>query len=208
VSRGANPSHTARALGYSQRRVQETLDEMAQGGAISLPVGRKGKGNPKIYLVERNVALALGFPAHARHVDWRAFASAIALLWQPAFRWHEARMTPKLLDLEIGRLHAAMDDDLARCEVAPRSDAANRLGAPDPPVGLLDRIESICLDWSPRPSPLNKREVDPRRFSKRQSQLQRAYAEYRARRQLQSGEPPESVAERTGLRLHEVLALR
>src|SRR5207247_10426457 len=78
VARGpATASGLARELGYSQRRVQETLMEMQLGGLFQT----RFDGNRKEYSIESSNGWQLLFeatPERAPWFDWRALGRAVA----------------------------------------------------------------------------------------------------------------------------------
>ncbi len=109
----ATASSLARELGYSQRRVQETLMEMQLGGLFQT----RFDGNRREYSIESSKGWQLLFeaaPERAAWFDWRAFGRAVATVWKVASTMKEEGLTDYLFKSEMARaLAAARGDFLA-----------------------------------------------------------------------------------------------
>jgi hypothetical protein len=118
VARGpATASGLARGLGYSQRRVQETLMEMQLGGLFQT----RFDGNRKEYSIESGKGWQLLFeatPERAAWFDWRAFGRAVSTVWKGAFTMKEEGLTDYLLESEIGKVLEAARGDFTAAGVA------------------------------------------------------------------------------------------
>ncbi len=106
----ATASGLARELGYSQRRVQETLMEMQLGGLFQT----RFDGNRKEYSIESGKGWQLLFeatPERAAWFDWRAFGRAVATVWKVASTMKEEGLTEYLFETEMAKaLEAAKGD--------------------------------------------------------------------------------------------------
>ncbi len=111
VGRGpATASSLARELGYSQRRVLDTLAEMQLAGQFQ----SRFDGNRKEYSIEASKGWQLLFEATAERAawfNWRAYARGISAVWRKAFGLPEAGLTPYLFASEMAKaLEEALPD--------------------------------------------------------------------------------------------------
>jgi hypothetical protein len=100
----------ARELGYSQRRVQDTLNEMQVAELFQT----RRDGNRKEYWLDTNKGWQLLYEAaseRARWFNWRAFGRAISVVWKNAFSMKERHLTPYLFESEISKWLAAAQPD-------------------------------------------------------------------------------------------------
>jgi hypothetical protein len=111
VGRGpATASGLARELGFSQRRVQETLMELKFAGQFQT----RFDGNRKEFSIESSKGWQLLFeavPERAAWFNWRAYGRAVSLIWRTAFTLSEAGLSDYIFESAIGRaLQAAQPD--------------------------------------------------------------------------------------------------
>lgn len=111
VARGpATASGLARELGYSQRRVQDTLMEMQVAGLFQ----SRSDGNRKEYSIESSKGWRLLFEAltePATWFNWRAYGRAVSTVWKKAFFMKEEGLTAYLFESELAKaLEAASPD--------------------------------------------------------------------------------------------------
>jgi hypothetical protein len=105
-------SGLARELGYSQRRVQDTLLEMQMAELFQTHYD----GNRREYSLDANKGWQLMFeavPAHAAWFNWRAFARAVSVLWKKAHTMKEQGLTDYLFESEISKTLAEAQPDFA-----------------------------------------------------------------------------------------------
>lgn len=118
VARGpATASGLARELGYSQRRVQETLMEMRLTGLFQTRLD----GNRKEYSIESRKGWHLLFetaPELAEWFDWRAFGRAVAAVWKAASTMKEEGLTEYLFESEMAKALGAAQGDFAAAGLA------------------------------------------------------------------------------------------
>jgi hypothetical protein len=111
VARGpATASGLARELGYSQRRVQDTLVEMQMADQFQT----RFDGNRKEYSIESSKGWNLLFeatPQRAAWFNWRAYGRAISTVWKKAYAMKEEGLTSYLFESEMAKaLQSAMPD--------------------------------------------------------------------------------------------------
>jgi hypothetical protein len=111
VARGpATASGLARELGYSQRRVQDTLVDMQLADQFQT----RFDGNRKEYSIDSNKGWQLLFeatPERAAWFNWRAYGRAVSTVWKGAFALREEGLTAYLYESEMAKvLKAAMPD--------------------------------------------------------------------------------------------------
>jgi DNA-binding transcriptional regulator GbsR (MarR family) len=103
VARGpATASALARDLGYSQRRVHETLTEMQ----LAEQFQTRFNGNRKEYFIESTKGWQLLFestPERAAWFEWRALGRAISGVWKKAFSMKEEDLTPYIFESEMAK---------------------------------------------------------------------------------------------------------
>ena len=106
-------SGLARELGYSQRRVQDTLMEMQLAELFQT----RYDGNRKEYSLDANKGWQLMFEAtleRAAWFNWRAFGRAVSVVWKRAYTMKEQDLTDYLFESEIGKvLSQALPDFMA-----------------------------------------------------------------------------------------------
>jgi hypothetical protein len=111
VGRGpATASGLARELGFSQRRVQETIMELQLAGQFQT----RYDGNRKKYSIEPSKGWQLLFeavPERAAWFNWRAYGRAVSLIWRTAFTLNEEGLSDYIFESEIAKaLQAAQPD--------------------------------------------------------------------------------------------------
>lgn len=103
MTRGpATASRMARELGYSQRRVQETMIEMELAGQFQTRMD----ANRKEYSIEPAKGWQLLYPAKAepaRCFRWRAYARGMAIVWKAAFAMREEGLTDYIFESELAK---------------------------------------------------------------------------------------------------------
>ena len=118
VARGpATASGLARELGYSQRRVQETLVEMQLGGLFQT----RSDSNRKEYSIESSKGWQLLFeakPERAAWFDWRAFGRAVSTIWNASCAMKEEGLTAYLFESEMAKALAAAREDFTAAGLA------------------------------------------------------------------------------------------
>ena len=100
----------ARELGYSQRRVQDTLTEMETAGLFHA----RFDGNRKEFSLDAKKGWHLLFETtdeYATWFNWRAFGRAIAAIWKTAFTMKEEGLTDYLYESELGKALARAQPD-------------------------------------------------------------------------------------------------
>ncbi len=137
----ANPNHIARQLGYSQRRVQDALNDMAAADVFKA----RTVGKAKEYFVDSESVLRF-LGATEREVvwfDWRALGRALVTIWRRAFALREDGLTPYLLASEQNKvLREVKNDLLSAChhqKIEP--------GTPGPERGNKDLMTSLQSAW-------------------------------------------------------------
>jgi hypothetical protein len=111
VARGpATASGLARELGYSQRRVQDTLLEMQLADQFQT----RFEGNRREFSVESSRGWQLLFEAtseRAAWFNWRAYGRGISVVWNKVFAMKEEGLTAYLLESEMAKaLESARPD--------------------------------------------------------------------------------------------------
>jgi hypothetical protein len=118
VARGPETaSGLARELGYSQRRVHETLMEMQLAGLFQT----RFDGNRREYSIEPAKGWQLLFEARtelAEWFDWRAFGRAVAAVWKTASTMKEEGLTEYLLESEMAKALEVARGDFTACGLA------------------------------------------------------------------------------------------
>ncbi len=117
-------SRLARELGYSQRRVQDTLMEMQIAGAFQV----HHDGNRKEYSVSAQKGWQLLFdsePEATLAFHWRAFARGISKIWKKTFSLKEEGLTPYILESELTKAADEAREDLVSAGVVlpPRMES-------------------------------------------------------------------------------------
>jgi hypothetical protein len=127
-------SGLARELGYSQRRVQDTLSEMQLAELFQT----RFDGNRKEYSLDANKGWHLLFEAtseRASWFNWRAFGRAVSVVWKNAFSMKEQDLTPYLFESEMSKWLAEAQPDFTAAGV-PLSTRPN-------PSELLDKLKKL-----------------------------------------------------------------
>jgi hypothetical protein len=111
VARGpATATGLARELGYSQRRVQDTLVDMQLAGQFQT----RFDGNRKEYSIESSKGWQLLFEGtreRAAWFNWRAYGRAASTVWKKAFGMKEEGLTAYLFESEMAKaLESALPD--------------------------------------------------------------------------------------------------
>jgi hypothetical protein len=118
VARGpGTASGLARELGYSQRRVQETLTEMQLAGQFQT----RCDGNRKEFSIDSGKGWQLLFeaaPERAAWFNWRAYGRAISLIWRTAFALKEEGLTDYLFESEMTKALLAAQPDFTAAGLA------------------------------------------------------------------------------------------
>lgn len=135
VARGpATASGLARELGYSQRRVQDTLVEMQLADQFQT----RFDGNRKEYSIESSKGWQLLFeatPKRAAWFNWRAYGRAILTVWKKAYVMKEDGLTSYLFESEMAKaLESAMPDFTA---------AGLALSSRPTPAELLEKLKRL-----------------------------------------------------------------
>jgi hypothetical protein len=146
----ANPSCIARDLGYSQRRVQDALVEMA---APSDMMKVRSAGKTREYFVAPDFKRLLGLPHDASWPDWRALARGITTIWRKVFALREDSVTPYLLDAEARKLIRQVKDELLAFDPAwhsPETTASTSAGLMSGLRGSLATAYRWRRLWAPR----------------------------------------------------------
>ena len=103
-------SGLARELGYSQRRVLDTLMEMQLAELFQT----RFDGNRKEYSLDADKGWQLLFEAtseRASGFNWRAFGRAVSKVWKKAFSMKEEGLTEYIFESEIGKVLAEAQSD-------------------------------------------------------------------------------------------------
>ncbi len=128
-------SGLARELGYSQRRVQDTLAEMQLAELFQA----RYDGNRKEYSLDVNKGWQLMFEStseRAAWFNWRAFGRAVSVVWKRAYTMKEENLTDYLFESEIGK---------ALTEAQPDFTAAGvPLSTRPTPSELLERLKRLA----------------------------------------------------------------
>lgn len=129
-----SPSQIARELGYSQRRVQDTLTEMQYADLFRT----RFDGNKKEYALDASKGWQLLFEStteRAKWFNWRAFGRAVAVIWKATFGMKEEDLTDYLFTSEIGKalVEAQPDFNAAGVNISERSS----------PFELMEKIKWI-----------------------------------------------------------------
>jgi hypothetical protein len=109
-------SRLARELGYSQRRVQDTLVEMQSAGVFQT----RFDGNRKEYRIESERAWHSWFGMTESQADWfhwRPFARGVSRVWKAAFSLKEEGMTPYIFESEMVKVLEVAKEDFAAADV-------------------------------------------------------------------------------------------
>jgi len=110
-------SGLARELGYSQRRVQDSLTEMQLAELFQT----RFDGNRKEYSLDANKGWQLLFEAtseRAEWFNWRAFGRAVSIIWKKAFTMKEMDLTEYVLESEMGKALAEAQADFTAAGLA------------------------------------------------------------------------------------------
>jgi len=118
VGRGPGTARgLARELGYSQRRVQDTLVEMQLADQFQT----RFDGNRKEYSIEASKGWHLLFEATAERAgwfNWRAYGRAISTVWKKAFAMREESLTAYLFESEMAKALASALPDFTAAGLA------------------------------------------------------------------------------------------
>lgn len=112
IRKADNPSCIAQELGYSQRRVQDTLTEMAAANVFFRVSTDSYKSE---YSFDSEKWDSLFFPYTQSKPDWfnwRAFSRAITKLWNAITNLREEGLTPGILDSEMTKAFKEAKEDL------------------------------------------------------------------------------------------------
>lgn len=127
-------SRLARELGYSQRRVQDTLVEMQSAGVFQT----RADGNRKEYRIESERVWHSLFGMTENPADWfhwRPFARGASRIWKAASGLKEEGLTPYIFESEMAKALEAAKEDFA----AAGLDFAVRGGS----AVLLEKLRSL-----------------------------------------------------------------
>jgi len=125
----------ARELGYSQRRVQDTLAEMQLAELFQT----RYDGNRREYSLDANKGWQLMFEAtseRAAWFNWRAFGRAVSVVWKRAYAMKEQDLTDYLFESEIGKALTEAQPDFTAAGVA--------LSTRPTPSELLERLKRLA----------------------------------------------------------------
>lgn len=107
-----HPSKMARELGYSQRRVQDTLVALTEA---DVGVKVRTETNKSVYFLDpkRGWETLLGMSSEVgKPFVWRPFARGITTVWRCAFGLKEKGMTPYILESEVSKAIGAAQSEL------------------------------------------------------------------------------------------------
>ncbi len=110
-------SGVARELGYSQRRVQETMAEMQLAGQFQT----RYDGNRKEYSMDPSRGWQLLFEAtseRAAWFNWRAYGRAVSTVWRKAHSLKEEGLTDYLFESEMAKAVATASPDFLAAGLA------------------------------------------------------------------------------------------
>lgn len=118
IGRGpATASGLARELGYSQRRVLDTLEDIQLAGQCQTRLD----GNRKEFSIESGKGWQLLFEAtveRASWFNWRAYGRAIAIVWKQAFAMNEHGLTAYLFESEMAKVLTSACHDFTAAGLA------------------------------------------------------------------------------------------
>ncbi len=147
VLQGAsNPTRSARELGYSQRRVQDALADMAAADIFKV----RTDGKAKEYSVDSESTLRfLGVTENdLSWFDWRALARALVTVWRRTFAIREEGLTPYILESERQRILGEVKNDLLGAVPKRHATARTEALATDRNKGLLGTIRTALAPSS------------------------------------------------------------
>jgi hypothetical protein len=127
-------SGLARELGYSQRRVQDTLVEMQLAELFQT----RFDGNRKEYSLDANKGWHLLFEAtsdRAAWFNWRAFGRAVSVVWKKALSMKEQDLTDYLFESEISKALTEAQPDFTASGLA--------LSTRPTPYELLEKLKRL-----------------------------------------------------------------
>ena len=107
----------ARELGYSQRRVQDTLMEMQLAELFQT----RFDGNRREYSLDANKGWQFLFEAtseRAAWFNWRAFGRAVSVVWEKAFTMKERELTAYLFESEMAKALIEAQSDFTSAGLA------------------------------------------------------------------------------------------
>ena len=108
---GAHPSGVARSLGYSQKRVQDTMVEMAESGQVQV----RRSGRMKIYWLDPSRWTAFLIPESEEFpawVDWLYLARGVTTLWRGILEINPERADDYVVSSKMRAAMRAARDDL------------------------------------------------------------------------------------------------
>lgn len=118
VARGpGTASGLARELGYSQRRVLDTLEDMQLAGQFQTRLD----SNRKEFSIESSKGWQLLFeatPERAAWFNWRAYGRGISMVWKKAFAVKEEGLTTYLFESEMSKALASALPDFTAAGLA------------------------------------------------------------------------------------------
>jgi len=147
VLQGAsNPTRVARELGYSQRRVQDALADMAAADVFKV----RTDGKAREYSVDSESTLRfLGVTENdISWFDWRALSRALVTVWRRAFAIREEGLTPYILESERQRILGEVKNDLLSAVPKRHATARTEALATDRNKGLLGAIRTTLAPSS------------------------------------------------------------
>jgi len=128
-------SGLAREIGYSQRRVQDTLAEMQLAELFQTRLD----GNRKTYSLNSAQGWALLFEAtreRAEWFNWRPFGRAVSTIWGKAFTMNETDLTDYVVESELGKALAQSKADFIAAGIP--------LSARVTPAELLEKLRHLA----------------------------------------------------------------
>lgn len=118
VARGpATASGLARELGYSQRRVQDTLVDLQLAGQLQTRLD----GNRREYSIESSKGWQLLFESmreRATWFNWRAYGRAMSTIWKAAVAIRVEDLTEYLFESEMAKAITVAQPDLTAAGLA------------------------------------------------------------------------------------------
>jgi hypothetical protein len=115
LRRAANPTRIARELGYSQRRVQDALVDMAASGVFKA----RTVGKSKEYVFNAGVGwggIMGGDKTSVEWRDWRALARAFSVIWRVVVAIKEELADEYIINAEEQAAFREARDDLIAAE--------------------------------------------------------------------------------------------
>lgn len=101
---GAHASAVARALGYSQRRTQDTLDELVESGFLQVDsVGGK-RGRVRRFWLPPDKSEVLGIADSAEWFDWREYVAGVAAEIRLREELQDRNASERIIEAELRKV--------------------------------------------------------------------------------------------------------